>query len=296
MKNYKTDVYQDVTSKIIEALERGVSPWVCPWIRAGEDALPVNHATGDHYRGINVLLLWLSQVLADYRSTRWMTYRQAAALGGQVKKGEKGTGLVFYKPIEKSTGEFDGDGNEVIELFPLIKPFTVFNLEQIEGFEIDQRETPAQFDPLESAEAVLQASGVTIRYGGDRAYYRPSSDDITLPEPGRFSNPFDFYATAMHELSHATSHERRCGRIPFQTDIPKGSYAFEELVAEIGASFCMAWLGLDGDVQDHASYIDGWLQVLRHDKKAIFKASAEAQKAHQWIMTQAMGEEIRHIA
>ena len=142
MKNNKTDVYQDVTNKIIEALERGVSPWVCPWIRVGKDALPVNHATGDHYRGINVVLLWLSQVLADYRSTRWMTYRQAAVLGGQVKKGEKGTGLVFYKPIEKSTGEFDGDGNEVIELFPLIKPFAVFNLEQIEGFEIDQRETP----------------------------------------------------------------------------------------------------------------------------------------------------------
>lgn len=296
MNKIKPDIYQDVTNKIIEALEQGVSPWVCPWVRTGEDALPVNHTTGDHYRGINVVLLWLSQVIGNYRSARWMTYRQAAALGGQVKKGEKGTGLVFYKPIEKTTGEFDGDGNEVIERFPLIKSFTVFNLEQIEGIEIGQVETPAQFDPLESAEAVLQASGVTIHYGGDRAYYRLASDDITLPEPGRFSNPTDFYATAMHELTHASKHESRCGRMPFQTDILRGAYAFEELVAEIGSSFCMAWLGLCGDVQDHASYIDGWLQVLRQDKKAIFKASAEAQKAHQWIMAQAMGEGLRDIA
>lgn len=293
MNKIKPDIYQEITNNIIEALEQGVPPWACPWVRTGEDALPVNHTTGGHYRGINVVLLWLSQGIGNYRSARWMTYRQAAALGGQVKKGEKGTGLVFYKPIEKSTGAFDGDGNEVVERFPLIKPFTVFNLEQIEGIEVDQREPPAQFDPLESAEAVLQASGVTILYGGDRAYYRPSSDDITLPGRNRFSNPTDFYATALHELSHATSHERRCGRIPFQTDIPKGSYAFEELVAEIGASFCMAWLGLSGDVQDHASYIDSWLAVLQHDKKAIFKAAAEAQKAHQWIMAQAMGEVFR---
>ncbi len=295
MKTNKTDVYQDVTNKIIQALEQGVAPWVCPWIRTGADALPVNHATGDHYRGINVVLLWLSQVLSDYHSTRWLTYRQAAALGGQVKQGEKGTGLVFYKPIEKKTGEFDSEGNEKIDHFPLTKSFTVFNLEQIEGIEIEQAASPA-FDAFESAEWVLQASGVTIRYGGDQAYYRPSSDSITLPERNRFSDAADFYATALHEITHATAHPKRCDRTPFQTELPRGAYAFEELVAEIGSCFCMAWLGLSGEVQDHASYIDSWLAVLAHDKKAIFKAAAQAQKAHQWIMTQTMAEEVRAIA
>ena len=296
MKPNKTDVYQDVTNKIIQALERGVAPWVCPWIRCGEDALPVNHASGDHYRGINVVLLWLSQVLGDYRSTRWLTYRQAAALGGQVKPGEKGTGLVFYKPIEKKTGEIDGEGNELIDRFPLIKSFTVFNLEQIDGIALAPVVTSAPFDPIDAAEAVLQACGVTIRYGGDQAYYRPSTDTITLPERNRFSNPTDFYATATHEIVHSTQTEHRCNRTPYQTDVPRGAYAFEELVAEIGSCFCMAWLGLSGEVQDHASYIESWLAVLAHDKKAIFKAAAAAQKAHQWIMTQTMAEQLKAIA
>lgn len=287
MKKCKRDLYQEVTDKIIAALEQGVSPWVCPWDCSGLDVVPVNHATGIAYRGINVILLWLSQMTGNYLQSRWLTCRQANAAGGQVRKGEQGTALVFYKPMERRTGEFDGEGNEIIEKFPLLRSFTVFNLAQVDGLSLDDPRPRQGFEPLEEAEQLLAASGVVVHHGGIRAFYRPSTDEITLPDRDRFSNAYDYYATAMHELTHATQAGHRCGRKPYVTEVPRGAYSFEECVADIGCNLVLAGLGINGNVIDHASYIDGYLAVLKEDKKAIFKAAAEAQKAHGWIIAQA---------
>lgn len=281
----KRDLYQEITDKIIVALEQGVNPWVCPWDRSDEMTLPVNHSSGDFYRGINICLLWMEQGIRGFSSSRWMTYKQAAAKGGNVKKGEKGTTVIFYKTWEKETGETNEKGQDIVEKIPMLRSFTVFNLDQIEGIELPELDNALEggFDPIEAAEIVLNASGVIINECGTRAFYRPSTDQITMPDRERFVSANDYYATALHELTHATTHKSRCDRVPYESKIAKGAYAFEELVAELGANFCMAGLGLSGSVQDHASYIDHWLGVLKEDKKAIFKAAAQAQKAHEWI-------------
>ena len=177
-------------------------------------------------------------------------------------------------------------GKRIIEKIPMLRSFTVFNLDQIDGVEApEQAPLNGGFDPIEAAETVLVASGVKIHEIGTRAFYRPSTDEITLPERERFASADDFYVTALHELTHATMAKSRCDRTPYETKSEGGAKAFEELVAELGAAFSMAWLGLPGTVQDHASYIECWLTVLKADKKAFFRAAAQAQKAHDWIKT-----------
>lgn len=283
-KKNQRDLYQEMTDKIITALEQGVASWTCPWDRSGVFSLPTNHSSNRAYQGINICLLGMAQAAKGFRFSRWLTYKQAAALGGQVRKGEKGTTVIFYKTWEHETDEKDTDVDIVVEHIPVLRTFTVFNLDQINGIELP--ELPALtggFDPLDAAETVLNASGVTIHERGMRAFYRPSSDEITLPDRKRFTKADDFYATALHELTHSTKHQSRCDRQPYETTIPGGAYAFEELVAELGSAFSMAWLGLQGTVQDHANYIESWLTLLKSDKKALFRAAAQAQKAHQWI-------------
>ena len=282
----KRDLYQEVTQKIISALEEGVNPWVCPWNTTGEFTLPINHSSNTFYQGINVCLLWMEQATQGFSSSRWMTYKQASAQGGQVKKGEKGTPIIYYKTLEKETGEVNEQGQERIDKIPMLRSFSVFNLDQIDGLDLSELALPLMggFDPIAAAECVLNASNVTIHEHGTRAFYSVSRDDITLPERARFTHSNDYYATALHELTHATQHKSRCDRQPYASTIAQGSYAFEELVAEMGAAFCMARLNLSGAVQDHADYIGHWLRVLKADKKAIFKAAAQAQKAHDWIM------------
>ena len=285
-KHTKRDIYYQVTDQMIALLERGVSPWSCPWDRSGEWTLPVNHSTDSFYQGINIPLLWMEQEQHGFSSSRWMTYQQAAAMSGQVRKGEKGSMIIFFKPWEKGTGENDADGHEIVEHIPMLRSFTVFNLDQIDGLDVpEQAPLTGGFNPIEAAESVLAASGVTIHEAGTQAFYRPSTDEITLPERERFTSAEDFYATTLHELTHATQAKSRCDRTPYETQIKNGSKAFEELVAELGAAFSMAWLGLPGTVKDHASYIDSWMSVLKADKKAFFRAAAQAQKAHEWIKT-----------
>lgn len=281
----KRDIYQEVTDKMLAALEAGTKPWVCPWDRSGVVSLPINESSGDYYRGINVPMLWMAQGERGFTSSRWMTYKQAKAKGGQVRKGEKGTTVVFFKTLEKDTGETDADtGEEIKNRVPMLRTFTVFNLDQIDGIEQPEPLAVGEgFEPIDQAEAVLRASGVTIHEGGARAFYRPSTDEITMPARDRFDNAYDYYATALHELTHATKHESRCDRKPYDAESLKVQYAFEELVAEIGSMFATASLGLTGDVQGHADYLESWLTLLRSDKRAIFKAAAQAQRAHEWI-------------
>ncbi|MEW7977354.1 MAG: zincin-like metallopeptidase domain-containing protein [Candidatus Sedimenticola endophacoides] len=285
MKKTKRDFYQEVTDKLIARMEAGANPVRPRWDGMGELSLPVNQSTGDHYNGLNILLLWISQEEAGFSSSHWMTYKQAKAKGGQVRKGETGTTIIFYKTLEKETDQVDENGDAIKANVPMLRTFTVFNLDQIDGIERPEAvELGGGFETHQVAEQILEASGVDITEAGTRAFYRPATDQVYMPERERFSQAEDFYATALHELTHATKAKHRCNRTPYESDIKGASYAFEELVAEISAAFLMSNLSLPGIVQDHADYLSNWLEVLRNDKKAIFRAAAQAQKAHDWIM------------
>ena len=275
------DMYQEVTNQMIEALENGVKPWVCPWKTSGGfGSLPVNCQSKKAYSGINILLLWAAASKLGFTSSYWLTFKQALEVGANVRKGEKGTRIVFYKMLEvedKNTGEKDN--------IPMLKSFVVFNADQIDGLEIEPETTNddiTPFEAIEHVESFISATGANITEQGDKAYFRPSTDDVVLPSRERFTNNLDFYCTALHELTHWTGAKHRLDRIKksrFGTD----EYAFEELIAELGASFLMADLNISGEVQ-HESYIASWLKQLKNDKRYIFKAASAASKAHQYLI------------
>ncbi len=274
------DIQQEITDKIIEALENGVKPWVCPWDKTiSESAMPVNFSTGNAYRGANIMLLWIDAQLKGYESNQWLTFKQAKDLGGNVRKGEKGSTVIKYKVVEKEdkeTGETD--------VYPMLKGFTVFNAEQIEGIEFPKPviEDKPEFERLESADQFIAHSGASILHQGVKAFFTPLGDQIVMPEPQRFKTQSDYYATLLHELTHWTGHASRLNR-KFGTTKGNKDYAFEELVAELGAAFLCAELGIKGEVQ-HESYIANWLQKLRNDKRFIFKAASQASKAFEYLV------------
>lgn len=282
------DVYSSVTNRIIEAMESGTPPWVHPWQSEAGSMLPFNLSSGLHYRGINVLLLNMQVMQCGYAVNRWMTYQQAKALGAQVRKGESGTEVVFFK-----MHEFDADsGDQPIagreadrKVVPLIRSFTVFNAGQIDGLPEALIPTPVpvhEWQACEAAEAILAASGADIRYGGSRAFYSPSGDHIQLPNRSDFGNAADFSRVALHELTHWSGHPSRCNRVLFSR-VHIEAYAFEELVAEMGSAFLTDHCGLPGALQ-HASYIESWLKALRSDKRLIFTAASQAQKAADFLL------------
>lgn len=273
----KRDVLAEVTQQIIDALEAGVMPWRKPWDAQNPlgGGPPYNLSTGKPYQGVNILLLW-----ASGRPTQaWLTYRQAQALGGNVRKGEKGTTLVKWVVKEK-----DDDG----ETFAFPRPFTVFNVDQIDG--LDEVDGTAPDAPTSSVMEVGAAAGARMRLGGNRAYYDPRSDVVRVPERARFNSSDDFEATLAHELVHWTGHPSRLDRT-FGERFGDEAYAFEELVAEIGAAFLSASLGLRGEVQGHASYVDHWLTVLRRDKRAIVTAASAAGRAVSLLLQSATESE-----
>ncbi|HDF2330381.1 TPA: DUF1738 domain-containing protein, partial [Morganella morganii] len=231
----KPDMYQTVTDNIIRALEAGVKPWVCPWTGNGAaSGLPANFSTGTAYSGINIMLLWSSAAEQGYTDPRWLTYKQAAEQGGQVRKGEHGTTIIYYKMLEK-----ENEAGET-EHIPMLKTFTVFNVQQIDNLAIEYAALPAaSFDPIEKAEALTARSGAKITEKGIQAFYRPATDEIYLPERFLFNNAADFYATQLHELIHWTGAKSRLNR---EKGGKYGSdkYAFEELIAELGCAFLMA--------------------------------------------------------
>jgi antirestriction protein ArdC len=255
--------------------------------QTGSCLLPENAATGTAYKGINVLNLWVMAQLKGFSSNRWMTFKQAKDAGGSVRKGEKSSTGIFYKTLEKESEELDGNGEPKTEHIPMLRSFALFNLDQIDGLEELREDVDRMryaFTPIEAGERLMRAAGVTVHEGGAQAFYRPSSDEITMPDRDRFARADDFYAVFAHELTHATKHPTRCDRKPYETDIQKGAYAFEELVAELGALFTVAHIGLPQPVTNHDSYIANWLSVLKDDKRCIFKAAAQAQKATDWIL------------
>jgi antirestriction protein ArdC len=291
--NPRADFYQRVTDKIIRDLEQGTRSWIKPWTTSSGQAAarPLRH-DGTPYKGVNVLILWSEAIERGYTSARWMTYRQAQALGAQVRKGEYGTIVVYAKTIERAEDDPE-TGKETVERFPLLRAYTVFNTEQIDGLPRHPEARPTVIEPVSSridrVDAFVAATTATIVHKGNRACYIPSADRIEMPPYRQFidtptsSAAEGYYATLLHELIHWTSPQHRCDR-----DIGKrfgdNAYAREELVAEIGAAFLCADLGIVIEPRpDHAAYLASWLSVLKSDKRAIFAAAAMAQKAVDWL-------------
>jgi antirestriction protein ArdC len=293
------DLYQDVTNRIIESLEAGTPPWHCPW--TNQTQLPNNLSTGMPYRGINILMLSIEANLRGFGDNRWVTLRQANELGARIRKGEHGTSIVFWKlreidgAVPKPTDNSDRTDTDSPKVVPLLRGYTVFNAAQLdflpERFEL--RADPA-WQPVGEAEQVLHDSGAVIHHGGNRALYRPSDDIIQLPPPSWFPQSDDYYAVALHELTHWTGHPRRLDR-PLGRRTGIDGYAFEELVAEMGAAFLCAHCGLPARLE-HASYIDSWLDALRRDKRLIFVAAGLAQKAVDYVLGETLSAPAPRIA
>ncbi|WP_244832195.1 ArdC family protein [Caballeronia sp. TF1N1] len=284
------DIYSRVTNKIIADLEQGVRPWVKPWNAgnvSGRITLPVRH-NGMPYQGINILLLWGEQLEKGFASNRWMTFKQVQALGANVRKGEHGALVVYASKVTKTST--DDHGDEIEREIPFMKGYTVFNIDQIENLpaEYCTELTPVEGKPLElieHAEAFFAKTNAVIRHGGNMAYYAPTRDIVQLPIPQSFETAESYAATKAHEITHWTSHKTRLDRQlgkRFSDEV----YVAEELIAEMGAAFLCAQLGLTPEVRDdHAAYLDHWLKVLKGDKKAIFTAASQAQKACEFLFS-----------
>jgi antirestriction protein ArdC len=285
----RSSIYDDITSRIIAELEAGWLPWVQPWGTASAKAplaLPRNAATQRQYSGINILILWGAVVQQGYPTQAWLTFRQALALGGNVRKGERGTTVVyadrFTPEDEKRRARETGDTPGQI---PFLKRFTVFNAAQCEGLpeEIAVAAPPPPPGMIEpQVEALIRATAIDFRIGGDRAFYVPALDYVQVPPPQAYFEPINWHRTALHELGHATGHAARLGR-DFSGSFGTKTYAFEELVAEMNAAFCCASLGIVPTVR-HADYIGSWLEVLREDNRAIVRAASQASKAADWLL------------
>ncbi|MDY7546735.1 zincin-like metallopeptidase domain-containing protein [Glaciimonas sp. CA11.2] len=291
MTKQRIDLYQTVTNQIINALEAGTPPWVCPWSDGEVDPNPANLTTGRAYRGINVLLLNLQSIALGYARNRWLTFHQTQELGGHVRRGEHGTAIVFFKMHEVgeapaaapslASGQADGDRRIV----PLLRSFTVFNVDQVEGLPVNLQQvaiTTPDWNAVDCAEQLLNRSGALIRHGGKRAFYHSADDFIQLPPKLNFFTAKDYYATALHELTHWTGHSSRCDRVLGKRQ-GIDAYAFEELVAEMGAAFLCNHCHMAGQLQ-HASYIASWLQALRGDRRLIFTAASQAQRAADYLL------------
>lgn len=275
----RPDVQEIITNRIILALENGVTPWKKPWNAA--HGAPRNYRSKHVYTGVNALLLGM----LDYEQPYYLTYKQAQELGGQVRRGEKGMPVVFWKVSKKE----DAQGKE--KQVAYLQYSTVFNVAQIDGIAWKFPELPSrEHTPQQAAEQIIAgyAGGPRIQYGGSEAYYRTSTDTVTMPEASNFHTAEDFYLTTFHELVHSTGHSKRLDRPTLTEKAAFGSatYAKEELVAELGAAFLSNTAGLDLSVTENntAAYIESWLQALRNDKTLIISAASQAQKALNHIL------------
>jgi antirestriction protein ArdC len=276
------DIAQIITDRIISELEKGATPWVKPWrtLKGMPGAgMPYNPASGTQYRGVNHF--WLG--MQPFALPWFVTYKQAQALGGTVKAGEKGTPVVYWNVHRKET---TGDnGEQVTSAYAFVKSYWVFNVEQCEGLELPAMpETPpAPFDQSPAVMALIDRLALSggLTHAGDSAYFQPARDLIVMPPMAAFAGAANYHATLLHEAVHATGHESRLKRL---TPARFGSddYAYEELVAELGAAMLCAHTGIDGDLR-HAGYIESWLKALKNDKKFILSASGKAQAAMDFL-------------
>ena len=283
------DVYSRITNKICADLEQGVRPWLKPWNAehaAGRITRPLRW-NGTPYRGINVVMLWSASVTKAYACPLWLTFKQALDLGGHVQKGETGELVVFASSITRSSTDDKGEESE--REIPFLKGYTVFNAEQCDGLPAHyyaKAEPPTLTPPqrIERAERFFAATGATIRHGGTRAFYAEGPDYVQMPPFETFRDAESHAATLAHEITHWTKHDKRLARDFGRVRYGDEGYAKEELVAELGAAFLCADLGISPEVRDdHAAYIASWLKALRDDKRLIFTAAAHAQRAADYL-------------
>lgn len=289
MTEPKTDLYTRITSRIIADLEQGVRPWHRPWNvehAGGRIVRPLRH-NGIPYQGINVVMLWSASVVKGYACPLWLTFKQALELGGNVRKGERGELVVYADRITRT--ETDTKGEEVEKSIPFLKGYTVFNAEQCDGLPAHyttRAEAPALplAQRIDAADCFFAATGADIRHGGTRAYYAEGADFVQMPPFETFQDAESHAATLAHELTHWTKHPKRLARDMGRVKWGDEGYAREELVAELGAAFLCADLGITPDVRpDHAAYIASWLEVLKGDKRFIFTAASHAQRAADYL-------------
>lgn len=269
------DMYKTVTDSIILELEKGAVPWIKPW--KADSSADKNYISQKAYQGINRLLLGMSSMAKGYSNPSWATYKQWTESGVQVKEGEKPSHIVFFKPMkgkDKTTGED--------KAYCVIRGYSVFNAEQTDIQIVPSEQPDTVFNPMPDCEDRIVKTGAIISHGGDAAFYMPSQDRIQLPNKSAFDAPASYYATTFHELGHWTSHKTRLDRDLSKNRFGNPGYAFEELVAEIGAAYLCADYRIQGELR-HAGYIEHWLKACREDNKAIFKAAALAQKATDYI-------------
>jgi antirestriction protein ArdC len=291
MSEQRSDIYTRITNRIIADLEQGVRPWMKPWNAehaAGRITRPLRH-NGIPYRGINVVMLWSASVTKGYACPLWLTFKQAIELGGNVRKGEKGELVVFANNITRT--ETDDKSEETEREIPYMKGYTVFNAEQCEGLpaHYSAQANPlalATMQRLDAADRFFAATGADIRHGGTRAFYAEGPDYVLMPPFETFRDAESYAATLAHELTHWTKHEKRLARNLGRVRHGDEGYAREELVAELGAAFLSADIGITPEVrEDHAAYIATWLAVLKMDKRFIFSAAAHAQRAADYLQS-----------
>lgn len=284
----RPDLYARVTDAILADLERGVRPWTRPWSAehlAGGIGRPLRHNL-QPYSGINVLLLWAEASARGYSAPIWMTFRQALALGGHVRKGEHGATVVYADRIVRT--EAGETGEDVERRIPFLKAYTVFNVDQVEGlpawFYATEAAQPSPQARIAHAELFFAGLGADIRQGGNQAYYAIGPDHVQVPAFESFVDPESYYATLAHECTHWTRHPRRLDRDFGRRRWGDEGYAREELVAEIGAAFICADLGLElTPREDHAAYLASWIAVLQGDTRFVFTAASHAQRAAAFL-------------
>ncbi|RYZ14520.1 MAG: DUF1738 domain-containing protein, partial [Sphingobacteriales bacterium] len=271
MKSGSLDIHQTITNTIIAQLEKGTPPWQKPWNSGSAMplTLPKNTTTGNKYRGINIPLLWMSAAAQDFTTQEWATFNQWKENKESIAKGQKGTMIIYYDTFER---EEEGE----IKKIPFVKTSYVFNRCQLTSFQPDAQPQPEQepiVQRISKVDAFINNTEVMVKHGGNRAFYSPASDSITMPFPTRFIDTESrtategYYSVLLHELSHATGHKSRLDRLG-NNRFGSKPYAFEELIAELGSAFLCAELEITNAPKlDHASYIASWLQVLRDDKK-----------------------------
>jgi antirestriction protein ArdC len=292
----KRDLYGEVTARIIAELEAGAAPWVKPWSATPGANTPCNAVSNRPYSGCNVVLLWMAQA-AGYRTPRFLTFKQALELGGNVRKGEHGIKVYFVKQLH--VHDSGADDEAATRLVPMMREYTVFNVDQCENLPDSitagkpmRVRNPEIRDEL--ADAFLQSTGAEIREGHGEAYYVPSRDFISMPTFAGFKGADHFYNVAFHELTHWTAHKSRLDR-DLKNRFGSRHYAAEELLAELGAAFLCAEFGFDGDVRN-AGYIANWIELLKADKRAFFTACSQATKAAEYLRGLALAEPSRRAA
>jgi antirestriction protein ArdC len=284
------DVNGEITAQVCKLLEAGTVPWRKPWSARGQQR---NAQSGRPYRGINQLLLQMRQLERDYSSPFWTTYRAAAKAGGQVRRGERGTAVTFWKLLQRKDDE--GSDGPPSRRVPFLRAYVVFNLDQVDGLEAPSEREPLDFAPIERAEQIIAAmpNPPRIVHGGDRAHYIPDFDRVTLPPRESFREVESYYAVAYHELTHSTAHPSRLGRPLAALAQNADGYSREELIAELGAAMLCGVAGISPPtVEASAAYIDHWVGQLRGDQRLVVVAAGRAQRACDYILDERFEEEI----